>query len=189
MGYDPVVLTVDKEDISRLDSKMDDSPLEELTTEGIQIIRIPSGQPYRLISLFQRLRLYRFLWTFFYPWFWERYSFWPKSAFVQALDLVDALDIRLIYSSSAPYTAMDLAYRLKKRRPDLKWVNDIRDPWTEHFGWTWPSKLHWHIARRMEKRFLGASDHVVVVSREMKRFYTERGLVPDERISEITNAY
>lgn len=188
-GYEPVVLTVAEDDITRLGSKMDEGPLEQLVSEGIQIIRVPSGQPDGLINLFKRLRLYRVLWTMFYPWFWERYSFWPKSAQDKALELIDSLGIRLVYSSSAPYTAMELAFRLKKIRPELKWVNDIRDPWTEHFGWIWPSKLHWYIARGMEKRFLRESDHVVVVSREMQRFYTERGLVDETRVSKITNAH
>jgi glycosyltransferase involved in cell wall biosynthesis len=187
-GYEPIVLTVSLEDIKRIKAKWDEEPLKELETLNIQIHRVHSGQPYRLIERMISWRLYRVLWTLAYPWFWERFSFWPKHALSKALELIKEEGIELIYSSSAPYTAMELASHVKKRT-GIKWVNDIRDPWTEHFGWVWPTKLHWFWSRWKERKMMADSDEIVVVSPEMKRYYLERSLCSKEHIHVITNGY
>jgi len=187
-GYDPIVLTVSKSDVTSTGARVDEGPLNELIEMGIQIHRVHSGQPYQLLEIIIRWKLYRLLWTLAYPWFWERFSFWPKTAHALASELIKEHDIKLIYSSSAPYTAMELAKNLRKTH-DLKWVNDIRDPWTEHFGWVWPTRLHWYWSRWKERRMMKWSDAIVVVSPEMKRYYVDRVILPAEHIHVISNGF
>jgi len=187
-GYDPIVLTVSKDDVAANTSKTDDRPLLELQEMGIQIERVDSKQPYEFVKKAMRFKLYRLVWTFAFPLFWERYSFWPKQAMAKASQIISEENIELVYSSSAPYTAMELATKLKKKH-DLSWVNDIRDPWTEHFGWVWPSKLHWFWSRWKERSMMRHSDAMVVVSPEMKRFYVKRGILPESKIHVVTNGF
>jgi hypothetical protein len=104
------------------------------------------------------------------------------------MELIKEEGIDLVYSSSAPYTAMELACQIKKAT-GIKWVNDIRDPWTEHFGWVWPTKLHWYWSRWKERKMMSSSDRIVVVSPEMKTYYSERGMLPERQIKVITNGF
>jgi glycosyltransferase involved in cell wall biosynthesis len=187
-GYEPIVLTVSKTDIQRVGSRIYEAPMLKFLEMGIEIHRVHAGQPYDVTDYLIKKRLYRFLWTFGYPWFWERFSFWPKNALAKASELIEQEKIELIYSSSAPYTAMELAMRLK-RKHQVKWVNDIRDPWTEHFGWIWPSKLHWIWSRWKEKRMLKHSDRIVVVTPEMKEYYGNRKYLNPDNIHVITNGF
>ena len=48
------------------------------------------------------------------------------------MDVIDKEGIDLIYTTSAPYSDHLLGLYIKKKRPDIKWVVDFRDEWTNN---------------------------------------------------------
>ncbi len=183
-GYEPVVLTVEEKVLHQLEYKIDEQLLKGLP-EGIMIHRAPDLMPHGLVKLLMKLKVYRLFWYIFYPLLWEPAALWPFSAYRSAVKLIREHDIKLIYTSSGPYSAMMLGAMLKWWQP-VKWVADIRDPYTEHYG-IWPSKLHWHFSRWMEKIFFRLPDRLIVVTPEMERIYQRRKLHP--KLAIITNGF
>lgn len=186
-GYEPIVLTVKEEDLRKGGYEWDDS-LKSRIPPGLEVHRCGSGEPFSLRRILLRLRLFRLFWFFLYPLFWERTAGWPRAAMPSALRLIRKHQIRLVYTSSAPFSSALLAYRLKKKT-GIRWVADLRDPFTDGYQWDFPSRLHWLFMRRMEKRILNHADHLVVNTPEVRNLMLARGILTAEKVSAITNAY
>lgn len=75
-------------------------------------------------------------------------------------------EIDTIISSGPPHSLHLIALRLKKKFPNLKWVADFRDPWTDidFYGdlaiGKWADSRH----KRLEKEVLTKADYVITVS-------------------------
>jgi glycosyltransferase involved in cell wall biosynthesis len=188
MGYELHVLTVSHKDAAQGSYPVDNSLLEKMPP-GLHIHRIDMAQPARVRNFLLRLRLFRLVWALAFPWFWEPAARWPRQCLQPALDLIDREGIRLIWTTSGPFSSSRLGYLLRKRRPDTRWVCDLRDPYTDTYTFTWPTKIHWYFSRWMERRTFRAADKVVVVTPGMQRLYLKRGLLDPSRITVITNGY
>jgi glycosyltransferase involved in cell wall biosynthesis len=77
---------------------------------------------------------------------------------------------------------------LKKCHPNIPWIADFRDPWTNidfykdlNLSWL-ADKVH----HRLEKKVIGTADLVLVVSQGMKDEYT---LLEPKKLELITNGY
>lgn len=57
---------------------------------------------------------------------------WSRRAYQQAVEIIKSESIEVIYSTSFPYSDHLLGLRLKKRFPELPWVVDFRDEWTQN---------------------------------------------------------
>lgn len=186
-NYDPVVLTVREEDIRKGGYTIDSSLLTAVPA-GIHIVRTPSYEPIERINSLTRLRLFRFAWALNFRKYWERSAAWPEEVYAEAAKLVRAHGIKLVYTTSGPYSSMLLGRRLQQEL-GLKWVADLRDPYTDAYAWQFPSKLHWKKQRRWEEEMFALPDKLVVNSPAVKRLYLQRKLVPEHKITVITNGY
>lgn len=186
-GYEPVVLTVTEEDIQERGARLDHDLLQKLP-EGIEIIRTSSGFPYAKRDALMQKRLFRFAWLLNYSKWREHAVRWVDVALEQAKALVKKHNIELVYTSSAPYTAMELGLRLKQEM-GIKWVADLRDPFTDAYANTFPSKFHFNAMRKWEKRVFSQADRLIVNTPEVKRLYLERGLTTPDKISHLTNGF
>lgn len=186
-GYEPYIFTIRENDIIKSGAQTDESLMSGLPAD-LKIVRVPFAQPVSLINLLNKLRIYRFFWFFFYPFFWERMALWPFLSFNKAKEIIKQNHIKVVYSSSGPFSSLILA-RLLKRRLNVKWVADMRDPFTDAYAWSFPSRLHWLISRYFEQRVLSSCDHLIVNTPEVKKRYLERGILSDEKISVITNGF
>lgn len=187
LGYKPIVLTIKEKDIRKSRYPIDESLLAMLPPE-IEIVRVSPREPKQLKRFLMQIRLYKFVWTIFYPLLWETSAFWPFLSFFSARRLIREHNIKIIYTTSGPFSSLLLGFMLKKSL-SIKWVADIRDPFTESFGWLWPSKLHWRFCRLLERVILKQVDSLVVVTPEMKKLYVKRNIVPETRITVITNGF
>ena len=185
-GYRPVVLTVSLDDVAASRYAQDTSLLEQLA--DVEIIRTRTGEPRRLRRFCTRLRIFRLLWFFLYPLFWEKDALWPLAAYPTARRVIRDRNIQLVYTTSGPYAALLLGYLLKKTM-GVRWIADVRDPYSDGFWWQWPSKLHWIISRRVERFLFHAADKVVVNTPEVERLYRTTSFVPAETLTCITNGY
>jgi hypothetical protein len=186
-GYEPVVLTVTEEDLRKGNYEWDES-LKTRIPKDMEVHRCSSGENFFLRRVLMKLRLFRLFWFFLYPFFWERTAGWPRAAMPRALELIQQHNISLVYTSSAPFASAWLGYRLKKKT-GIRWVADLRDPFTDGYQWDFPSRMHWLFMRRMEKRTLNMADHLVVNTPEVRKLMLEKGILNAEKISAITNAY
>jgi glycosyltransferase involved in cell wall biosynthesis len=115
-------------------------------------------------------------------------AIWPFSAYRKAEKIVIDNDIKIVYTSSAPFSSWILGFLLKKRL-GIKWVADIRDPFTDGYMWLFPSYFHWKLARYFEKKILSYADKVVVNTPEVEKLYIARGICSQEKITHITNGF
>jgi glycosyltransferase involved in cell wall biosynthesis len=155
---------------------------------GIEIIRVPSALPLKLNRFLNSIKIFRLFWFFLYPFFWERSAMWPFKTYKTAARIIKENNIKTVYTSSGPFSSLILGYLLKKRL-GIKWVADMRDPFTDAYAWSYPSKLHWYLCRFFEKKFLSKASHIVVNTPEVKKLYLSRTMNDDSHITVITNGY
>lgn len=186
-GYEPVVLTVDEQSV-RASGGLTDESLLRSVPEGIEIVRTPSYEPVGFVKAAIRLRLYRFFWFFFYGIFWESSARWSSKVYPLAAELIRKHGIRLVYTSSGPFSVMELGKKLKEEL-GVKWVADLRDPFTDAYAWDFPSKFHWKNRRRFEERVFPSADKLIVNTPEVRKLYLARKLSTESRMTCITNGY
>lgn len=186
-GYKPIVLTISLDDIKGTKLHTDNSLLEKLPEEVV-VLRKNTWEPRTFKRFFMRLRVFRIIWFLFFPLFWENSALWPFSAFFCAKKAIKTYDIQTIYTSSGPFSAVLLGFFLK-RFTDVKWVLDIRDPYTDGYMWHWPSKGHWYLSRWIERYLFQFADQVIVNTPEVRKLFLRRGLVPDTKLTVLTNGF
>ena len=93
----------------------------------------------------------------------------------------------MVYTSAGPFSALILGYILKKS--GVRWVADLRDPWTDNYVITWPSKFHWFAARFVEKKLLKATDLLIVNTEAVRDLYVFRGIKELSKIRVVTNGF
>lgn len=96
---------------------------------------------------------------------------WIPSATSLAGKIIKEHQIDTIISTGPPNSTHLIGTSLKKKHPNIKWVMDMRDPWTEIFyNKSLPrTEIASKIDVFFEKRALGLADEVVVVSEGMSK--------------------
>lgn len=112
-GYSPIVFTITEVDIESAKYQKDFSLLEKLPS-NINIVRIESGQNFKLVEKLIKWRVYRLFWYVLYPLFWEKMARWPFIAYKQAKKIILDNKLDLVYTSSGPFSSLVLGYLLKK---------------------------------------------------------------------------
>lgn len=203
-GIQPFVLTVDP----RLASYPQfDRSLEREVHEGVQVFRTRTFELYSLyklltgkreipyggfaneegISFLQRIaRAIRG--NFFLP---DPRRGWNRYAVKKATELIRKYRIKTVITTSPPHSSQLIGLTLKKRF-DIHWIADLRDPWTDIYYYrelhhsAWAAKRD----RMMELKVLRHADHLITVSRDVGRIFA--GKVPagvSAGISVIPNGY
>lgn len=121
-GLEPIVVT--KEHVGNL---TDNSLLEDLPKN----LKVYSLKPYDTVNKKGLLKLpYKFLGTrILSP---DAEFFWYYFNRENVLDIIKKEKINCIYSTSFPYSAHLLGLYIKREFPDLPWVVDFRDEWTNN---------------------------------------------------------
>lgn len=186
-GFEPIVLTINEDEIAKQNEQIDNSLLQKIPSD-LEIIRASSGIPFKVKEILIKLKIFRLAWYFLYPLFWETAARWPKKAYPHARKIIETHNIDLVYSSSGPFASMLLARKLQKKM-SVKWVADLRDPFTDAYAWQFPSYIHWKIMRIFEKIYFSKPDKLIVNTPEVKKLYIKREIVGKEKITVVTNGY
>jgi Glycosyltransferase Family 4 len=186
-GFEPIVLTVNEKDIYDAGYLVDESLVNSIP-EGTKIIRTPSHEPITLIRFMMKIRIYRLAWFCFYPLLWERSARWPKKTFPIAKELIKKYHIRLVYTSSGPFSSLLLGKMLKEKL-GIKWVADLRDPFTDAYAWDFPSKFHWYYSRRFERKVFSVADKLILNTTETRDLYLKRKLTTEAKSICLTNGF
>ena len=101
---------------------------------------------------------------------------WVSHAFNEAKRLIEENQIDTVFISSPPHSSQLIGLKLKKRFPHIKWVADMRDPWTDiyYYPELLVTPLMKRYDKRLERKVLNRADEIVVVSDAIKRLFASK---------------
>jgi glycosyltransferase involved in cell wall biosynthesis len=115
---------------------------------------------------------------------------WNVHAYKKAVELIAQEGIDTIITTSPPHSTQLVGLKLKQKFPNLTWVADLRDPWSDIF---YQNKLYqtafaqW-LNKRYEKQVLAHADKVLTVSDDCRRLF-EAKITPKYPIVVLPNGY
>lgn len=201
-GWTPIVYTAQPKTFVA-----EDKSLINEVHQDIEIIRTPIFEPYDLYakltgqkkesanysgfinnkksSFAQRLSIF-IRSNFFIP---DARMFWIKPSVKYLTKWIKNNQIDVIVSNGPPHSMHVIALALKKKFPDIPWVADFRDPWTDIDFYKDLNLLKFadRKHRRLEKKVLDNADEVVAVTWEMSN---ELKLLSNkQKVSTILNGF
>ncbi len=179
-GWEPMVFTPENPSFAIKDeSLMVDVP------SSVEVIRFPIWEPYHLFfglqklfgkkqntqsdfvtvgkkSFFQRITSW-IRGNFFIP---DARVFWVRPSVKMIGDLIASNQIKKIITTGPPHSIHLIGLKLKRKYPNLKWVADFRDPWSE---WDLLDTLSLtSLARarhvKLENQVLTTADRVITIA-------------------------
>ena len=187
-GYEPIVIAATEEDYcgpSELQMPIDQSLLADVPPD-VEVHRVPSKQPFGLLKLLRIMRLEAFREMIFIP---DTALTWIRPVVRKARELANRRNIDVIYTSVKPHSAAIAGWLLKRalRKP---WVLDFRDPWTQYFLATFPTRLHFWLEQRLERFLLRRADHIVTITPTAREnLLNWCTFLSPEKVTVITNGY
>ena len=203
-GYEIHVLTVDPDKASY--PVKDPSLMSEMPT-GVKVNYVSSIEPLNLLGLFiskkkipyggfantkenffqKCLRFIRG--NFFIP---DARVGWARTSVKKAAEIIKLNQIDYVLISSPPHSSQLIGLKLKRLFPSIKWVADLRDPWTDIYYYK--DLMHLAPARKLdakyEKMVLENCDAALVVSPSIKKSFSEKSKNIDaDKIHVIPNGY
>jgi glycosyltransferase involved in cell wall biosynthesis len=102
---------------------------------------------------------------------------WNRFAFRKACELIERQNITHVITTSPPHSTQLIGLRLKRRFPKIKWVADMRDPWTDiyYYDLFKPSMPARIVDSRMEKNVLSNADSIITVGHTLASLLAEKG--------------
>jgi glycosyltransferase involved in cell wall biosynthesis len=200
-GWEPVVYTAENAEYPELDPE-----LEKEIPPGVQVIRTPIWEPYKLYKKFigqkkedrvvsgflneskKTSRAARIsLWirgNFFIP---DARKFWIRPSVKFLSRWLKDNPVDAIVSTGPPHSMHRIALGVKEKT-GLPWLADFRDPWTniDFYHELMLSNRADRIHRRMEKEVLAKADRVVMVG---KTWAEELELIGGRKVDVVTNGY
>lgn len=205
-GVEPIVLTVDA---AAATYPVEDPSLSSEVPPNLRVIRTGSFEPLQVLSRFVggknkipyggfankdkekwTQKLLRFVrGNFFLP---DARKGWVKYALREAARLIREERIDTIVVSSPPHSSQLIGLALKRSFPHVRWIADLRDPWTDIYYY--PDLLHTGLAkavdRKLERKVLEQCDHALVVSPDIRRMFAAKSeRVRAEKIHVIPNGF
>lgn len=116
---------------------------------------------------------------------------WNRYAFRKARALIRKENIRFIITTSPPHSTQLIGRRLKRRFPDIRWIADLRDPWTDIYYYDMfnPSFISRMVDNAMEKSVLTKSDAVMTVGQTLATMLEKKVDAVREKIFILPNGY
>lgn len=115
---------------------------------------------------------------------------WVRHAYRKAAQLIREQGIDTILVSSPPHSSQLIGLRLKKEF-GVKWIADMRDPWTDIYYYK--DLMHTARSRKKDQEYeasvLQNADRVVVVSDDIKRILAAKIAKGSDKIHVIPNGF
>ena len=141
-GWQPVILTVNEQHAVY---PLTDNSLEKEVANNITVYRTAATNWFRFYSSNKakvpsagfasnlnnsiKGKISRFIrGNFFIP---DPRRGWNKFAFAKACEIIEKENITTIITTSPPHSTQLIGLKLKKKFKELKWIADLRDPWTD----------------------------------------------------------
>ena len=202
-GCEPLVLTVDGNYASY---PQKDASLAADIPSGLKVVRTRTREilsTYKKLSpqkqipyggfaneqdpdLFQKIA--RFIrGNFFLP---DPRKAWNRFALPAAVSLIENENIGTVITTGPPHSTHLVGLKLKKLYPSLKWIADLRDPWTDIYynEVLYQGRLAKRMNLAMERKVLNSADVLVTVSEGVKRNFCSHAPV-EHKFHVIPNGY
>ncbi|MDG6220373.1 MAG: glycosyltransferase family 4 protein [Candidatus Thermoplasmatota archaeon] len=85
---------------------------------------------------------------------------WKQSVLKLSTELARKQKFSVVYTTSGPHSAHLIGIQIKKKT-GLSLVADFRDPWTQRVVYDYPSKLHYDLDLRWEKKVAKEADILI----------------------------
>lgn len=116
---------------------------------------------------------------------------WNRYAFHKACELIKSENITHIVTTSPPHSTQLIGLRLKRRFHRIKWVADMRDPWTDiyYYDMFRPSLPARMLDRQMEKNVLTRADAVITVGQTLASILAAKAEGIENKIHVLPNGF
>jgi glycosyltransferase involved in cell wall biosynthesis len=116
---------------------------------------------------------------------------WNKFAFLKACELIESKEIKYVITTSPPHSSQLIGLKIKEKYPQIKWIADLRDPWTDiyYYDQFYPTPLSKWIDSGFEKKVLENADRVITVGESLKKLFATKVSEAEIRTTVITNGY
>jgi glycosyltransferase involved in cell wall biosynthesis len=201
-GWEPVILTVDPELAAY---PVTDTSLNEDIPDNLKVHKTPSTDYFSIykkdktkipsagfaISVDNTFkgRMLRFVrGNFFIP---DPRKGWNRFAFKKACELIESESIEHIITTSPPHSTQLIGLKLKKKYPAIKWIADLRDPWTDiyYYDQFYPTIISRFIDSGYEKSVLRNADKIITVGTSLKNIFSQKTNVTRNKIEVISNGF
>ena len=202
LGWEPVILTVDPEFATypAIDNSLEteiSSDMKIYKTRATDYFRIYRKEKKKIPSAGFASnddkgitgKILRFIrGNFFIP---DPRKGWNKYAFRKACEIIENEDIRHIITTSPPHSTQLIGLRLKGKYPDIKWIADFRDPWTDiyYYNQFYPTFISKMIDRKFEKHVLQYADKIITVGKSLKDLFVTKIPGIRNKVEVITNGF
>lgn len=200
-GIDPIILTVDSQYASY--PQKDESLGKDISSD-LKVYKTKSFEPLNLISGifgkknipyggFSNVNKKSFFQTilrfirgnFFIP---DARVGWNKHALKKALELIKKDNIKTIITTGPPHSTHLVGLKLKKKL-DIQWISDFRDPWTDIYYYKdlLHTRLIKKIDKKKEKKVLERADQIITVGNTLQGKLEAK--INNKKIVVISNGY
>jgi len=116
---------------------------------------------------------------------------WNSFAYRKACEIIEKEGIRHVITTSPPHSTQLIGMKLKKKYPGIRWIADLRDPWTdiyyyEMFTHTPPAKS---LDALYERETIKKADHVITVGSSLRDIFSSRIPGSENKFTVISNGY
>ncbi|MBR1735408.1 MAG: glycosyltransferase family 4 protein [Firmicutes bacterium] len=180
-GYEPIVFT---REVGNMILK--DETLLKDVPDGVKIIRTPARECTELKGIMRIPG--KVLGKLMIP---DSARLWELGSKKAVLDVIDKEDIKIVYTTSAPYSDHLLGLYIKKNRPNVKWAVDFRDEWTNNpYTLDNPyNPIRTKIEKDMEYSVLKKADVLITNTPIMRKNFVENNNLDGDNFFVIPNGY
>jgi len=116
---------------------------------------------------------------------------WNRFAFMKAREIIEKNDIRHIITTSPPHSSQLIGLKLKKRFPEIKWMADLRDPWTDiyYYELFYPTLISRRLDIYYEQSVLKNADVITTVGPSLGKYFESKNAGIGNKIRIIYNGY
>jgi glycosyltransferase involved in cell wall biosynthesis len=201
-GWEPIILTVDPEFAAY--PVTDESLLKDLPL-SVKIHRTPAIDYFSIYKKDKtkiptagfankadhsfKDKIVRFIrGNFFIP---DPRRGWNGYAFRKACELINNEEINCIITTSPPHSTQLIGLKLAKKYPRLKWIADLRDPWTDiyYYKMFYPTYLSKFIDSRYEKMVLKTAVNIITIGTALGKMFESRVAGIGNKIRILPNGY
>ena len=201
-GWEPVILTVDPEFAAYPvidDSLADDLPLNIKVhrTRSIDYFSIYKKDKSKIPtagfanknnnSLKDKVVLF-IRGNFFIP---DPRRGWNKYAFKKACELIETEGIKHVITTSPPHSTQLIGLRIKRKYPEINWIADFRDPWTNiyYYKMFYQTPLAKFIDSHYEKKVLKTAEIITTIGESLGRMFGTKLTGIENKIHILPNGY
>lgn len=201
-GWEPIILTIDPKYAAYpvIDSSLDSdisSAVEVHKTQAVDYFniykkdksKIPTAGFANTKESSFKDKILRFIrGNFFIP---DPRKGWNKYAFNKACELIEAKGINHVITTSPPHSTQLIGLKIKKKYPFIKWIADLRDPWTDiyYYKLFYPTFISRKIDLCLEKKVLVKADRLITVGQSLKSLFSQKAKGIEDKTSVVTNGY